>query len=67
MTFGRPTWNKTFRHREDLLSSAEELFDVLRSGAVRVEIGQTYALKDAARAHQELEARKTKASSLLIP
>ena len=37
--------------REDLLSGAAELFDVVASGAVKVEINQSYALKDAAQAH----------------
>lgn len=63
----RPTLATYIARREDLLRSAEELFDVLRSGRVQVEIGQTYPLQEAARAHQELEARKTTGSSLLIP
>ena len=63
----RPTLATYIATREDLVSAAEELFEVLRRGAVKVEIGQTYPLKDAARAHRELEQRKTTGSSLLIP
>ena len=40
---------------------------VVGSGKVKVEIPQTYALKDAARAHADLEARKTTGSTLLLP
>jgi len=40
---------------------------VIGRGAVRIEIGQTYALEDAARAHRDLEARRTVGSTVLIP
>jgi NADPH2:quinone reductase len=40
---------------------------MVRSGAVRVRIGQTYGLADAARAHADLEARRTTGSTVLIP
>ncbi len=53
--------------REDLVKSAGELFDVVESGAVKIEVNQTYPLKDAARAHIDLEARKTTGSTVLIP
>jgi NADPH2:quinone reductase len=53
--------------RADYEASAHELFDVLRSGRVRVEIGQEFALKDAAAAHQALESRKTTGATVLIP
>jgi len=53
--------------REDLLESAAELFAVVQSGAVRIEINQRYPLAEAARAHTDLEARRTTGSTLLIP
>ena len=53
--------------REDLLAAAGELFDVISRGAVKVIINQRYALKDAAQAHRDLEARKTTGSTILIP
>ena len=50
-----------------LVRGAAELFAVMGSGDVKVRIGQTYALKDAAIAHRELEARRTTGSTVLIP
>jgi NADPH2:quinone reductase len=46
------------------LVSAKELFDMVLSGKVKVEIGQTFPLKDAAEAHRALEARKTTGSTV---
>jgi NADPH2:quinone reductase len=53
--------------RQDLLRAASELFDVMLTGRVKVRIGQTYALKDAAQAHRDLEDRKTTGSTILLP
>lgn len=53
--------------REDLLACASALFDVVTSGAVKIEINQTYDLKDAAQAQADLEARKTTGSTVLKP
>ena len=53
--------------REKLLHACDELFDVVHSGAVSISIGQQYALKDAAKAHRDLEARKTTGSTILLP
>ncbi len=53
--------------RERLLHACDELFDVVANGAVKIRIGQTYALKDAANAHRDLEARKTTGSTILLP
>lgn len=63
----RPSLMTYTEKRSDLLVHATDLFDALLSGAVSVPIGQTYPLKDAARAHRELVQRKTIGSSLLIP
>lgn len=52
---------------EDLRETAYDLFDVVASGAVKIEINQRYALKDAEKAHRDLEARKTTGSTILIP
>ena len=51
----------------DLARGARELFEVVGSGRVKVRIGQSYPLADAAAAHRDLEARRTTGSSLLIP
>ena len=63
----RPTLMSYTASREELLAQAAELFDLVASGAVKVEVNQTYALKDAAQAHRDLEARKTTGSTVLIP
>ncbi len=51
----------------DLANSAAELFDVVRSGAVKIRVNQTFPLQDAAAAHTALEARQTTGSTVLIP
>lgn len=53
--------------REATQAMADELFAVVASGAVKIEIGQRYALADAAQAHRDLEARKTTGSTVLMP
>jgi NADPH2:quinone reductase len=53
--------------REDLLASSAELFKVVQSGSVKIEVKQTYPLSEAAQAHRDLEARKTTGSTVLIP
>ena len=55
------------KKREDLLAGANAVLDAVALGIVKVEIGQTYALRDAAQAHRDLEGRKTTGSSLLFP
>jgi NADPH2:quinone reductase len=63
----RPSLMTYTARREDLVSSAAELFDVVGRGFVRVEVNQTYPLADAAQAHRDLEARRTTGSTVLLP
>ncbi|TXT26530.1 MAG: NADPH2:quinone reductase [Rhodocyclaceae bacterium] len=63
----RPTLMNYTAKREDLVALGSELFDVVVSGQVKIEVNQTYALKDAAQAHRDLEARKTTGSTILLP
>ncbi len=63
----RPTLNHYVAKREDLLKTANELFEVVASGAVKIPINQKYALKDAAKAHIDLEGRNTTGSTILVP
>lgn len=63
----RPSLMHYTAKREDLLAHARDLFEVIISGAVKIQIRQEYALKDAAKAHRDLEERKTTGSSILIP
>jgi NADPH2:quinone reductase len=65
--FTRPTLFSYVARREDLLATARELFAAVKSRKVKVRVDQTYALKDAARAHADLEARKTTGSIVLLP
>jgi NADPH2:quinone reductase len=61
----RPTLFSYIATREELEQSASELFDMVRSGKVKIEIGQRFPLRDAAEAHRKLEARKTTGSTVL--
>ena len=63
----RPTLFNYVAKRADLEKTANDLFDVVASGAVKIEINQSYALKDVRKAHEELEARKTTGASILLP
>ncbi len=65
--FTRPSLMAYTATREDLLASAKALFDVVLAGAVKIEVRQTYPLKNAAQAHRDLEARKTTGSTVLLP
>jgi len=63
----RPTLMTYTARRGDLEAGASELFDVVKSGKVKIEINQTYALEDAGQAHRDLEGRKTTGSTGLLP
>ncbi len=63
----RPTLVHYTATRQDLESAARELFEVMQSGKVTIEVSATYPLAEAARAHRDLEARKTTGSVVLLP
>jgi NADPH2:quinone reductase len=63
----RPTLNTYTAKREDLVAIASDLFKVVGSGKVKIPINQKYPLKDAVKAHRDLEGRETTGSSILIP
>lgn len=63
----RPTLNTYVASDEALQTNTADLFEVVGSGAVKIEVNQTYALADAVRAHQDLEDRKTTGSTVLMP
>lgn len=63
----RPTLAHYTATRAELEALGQELFDVVGSGAVHIEIKQTYALADAVQAHRDLEARRTTGSTILLP
>ena len=63
----RPTLGTYVAKRADLLANANELFDVVSKGIVKINVNHTYPLKDAAQAHRDLEGRKTTGSIVLLP
>ncbi|HKY85672.1 MAG TPA: quinone oxidoreductase [Pseudorhodoplanes sp.] len=63
----RPTLNTHTAKRDDLVAIANDLFKVVMSGKVKIPINQKYPLKDAVKAHRDLEGRETTGSSILIP
>ena len=65
----RPSLNGYLTTREELQEASNELFSLIASGAIKVDVAdnQKFALKDAQRAHETLESRATQGSSLLIP
>ena len=63
----RPTLATYTATRADLEATAQELFDVVRSGKVKIEIRHTYPLADAAQVHRDLEGRKTTGSVVMLP
>ena len=62
-----PTLNTYAAKREDLLMIANDLFDVVARGVVKIPVNQKYPLKDAQKAHRDLESRNTTGSSILLP
>lgn len=63
----RPTLGTYIAKREDLVRTARELFAVVKQGAVKIAVNQTYPLREAAQAHRDLESRKTTGSTVLLP
>jgi NADPH2:quinone reductase len=63
----RPMLPNYIETREELLTAANDLFAVVTSGAVKIPVTRTYALRDAAQAHRDLEARATTGSCILVP
>ena len=63
----RPTLQDFIRERSALEGASGELFEIVGSGRVKIEVHQTYALRDAATAHRDLEARRTTGCTVLTP
>ena len=63
----RPTLVDYTATRDELMERAADLFAVVEAGDVKITVNQTYPLRDAARAHADLEARATTGSTVLIP
>jgi NADPH:quinone reductase len=65
--FTRPTLFTHTAKRADLEAISQDLFGIVLSGKVKIEVSHRYALADAAQAHRDLEARKTTGASVLVP
>lgn len=63
----RPVLGHYIATREEHLATARSLFEAVAAGAVKADIGQTYPLREAGRAQSDLEARKTKGATVLLP
>jgi NADPH2:quinone reductase len=63
----RPTSNHFIQTREELEWRAEEVFDAILSGAVAITLGGSFPLEEAARAHEDLQARRTSGKLILVP
>jgi len=63
----RPTLFNYASTPDKLRAMAEEMFALVREGKLKAEIGQTFALRDAAEAHRALESRKTTGATVLLP
>ena len=62
----RPTLFDYYHHAAERAAGSDYVFDMFRQGIIKVNIGQTYALEDAAQAHRDLEGRKTTGSTILV-
>ena len=63
----RPSLMPYTAKRENLVATAKDLFDIVLSGKVKIEVNQRYPLREAAQAHRDLEARKTTGSVVILP
>jgi NADPH:quinone reductase len=63
----RPSLGTYTGTRKDLVATANDLFDVVSKGKVKIAVNQTYALAEAAKAHRDLEGRLTTGSTVLLP
>ena len=63
----RPSLPHYTATRKDLVATANDLFEAVADGKVKVAVNQTYALADAAKAHRDLESRMTTGSTVLVP
>ncbi|MBT8085540.1 MAG: quinone oxidoreductase [Woeseia sp.] len=63
----RPVLFDFVESRDELLAACEALFGAISAGVMAIHVNQRYALKDAAQAHRDIEARKTTGSTVLLP
>ena len=67
MSVTRPSLPPYTTPRENLVATANDLFEIVKSGKVTIEINQRYPLREAVQAHRDLESRKTTGSTVFVP
>ena len=67
LSVSRPAFSLHSPIQRDYRPACDELFDLVASGVIKVELGRTYRLEDAADAHRDLEARRTAGAAILLP
>lgn len=67
LSVARPAFSFHIAVPDDAAKACTELFDLVATGALEIEIGSTYALKDAAQAHRDVEARRVAGAVVLVP
>jgi NADPH2:quinone reductase len=67
LSVSRPVLFDFIATPDDLRAGSQALFDVVLAGAVKIEVNQSYPLREAATAHRDLEARRTTGSTVLVP
>lgn len=67
LILGRPGLMHYTTNRDELLQAAGEVFTNIMSGVLQVRVNHVYLLSEAARAHKDLEARRTSGSTVLVP
>ena len=63
----RPTIGHYFTNREELQTGADEIFEKVKFGKIKIKIFKEYKLEDAKKAHEDLESRKILGPAILIP
>lgn len=67
LSVSRPAFSHHIADPADARAACSELFDLVRRGVIRIEIGRRYRLQDAAEAHRDLEARRNAGSVIFLP
>lgn len=63
----RPTLFDYIKTRDELVARANDAFDRMAAGTLKIRVGETYLLEDAAKAHEDLEGRRTTGKLLIVP
>ena len=67
LSVSRPAFSSHIAEPSAYRAACDELFDLVRRGVLKIDAGKSYALRDAAEAHRDLEARRTAGAAILLP